>query len=958
MSQDLSPIVIKGARMHNLKNVSVSIPKNKLVVVTGVSGSGKSSLVIDTLFAEGQRRYVESLSSYARQFMDRIPKPEVDQILGICPAIAIEQKVSTNSTSSTVGTLTEIYDYFRLLYSRIGKIYSPVSGKLVEKDDVQTVLKFVQSLPLQTNVVIVAPLKKLEVVDLSSIKLNKKNKVAKKEQVKPTFKALLERLLQKGFTKLYLVKDKQRTFKNIEDLLTSSENELDSLMSKEHNSFLVVDRLVTDVWSKDEETRLTDSIALAFYEGEGYLSIDVNGNDLHSFSEQLVLDDIVFQAPEPNLFSFNNPIGVCTKCAGRGIAYGIVHKKALPDKHLSFNQGAVAIWKKKEMNSYREMFEKYARETGRFPLDTPIEQLSSEEYNFLWEAPNGIYSCVDQIEKNYNYTLSSSLNSFRNETTCRYCRGSRLNKIALYIKVQGVSIDEVVNKNIKDLKLWLNQLSLSAFDKQVAKRILIEINTRVDKLIKMGLGYLSLNRQANTLSGGETQRIQLTKSLGSNLCNSLYILDEPSVGLHARDTMNLIEVLKELRDLGNTVVVVEHDSLLMQEADFIIDMGPYAAHLGGEVVATGTFNDLITNAKSLTARYLRHELTVAEPRIPRVAKHCVGLSNATLNNLKNVSVDIPLGVFCVVTGVSGSGKSSLIKDLFVPLCAKHYENNMISVYEGLKVAKKHGALNGDLSYYKTIELIDQNSIGRSSRSNPATYIGAFDYIRSLFAKLPLSKQRKYFEFHFSFNSYGGGRCEACEGEGTKRIEMQFLADIIVVCDVCQGKRFQKHILEVTYKDKNIYDVLNESVDDALKLFSDDKNIVDRLQSLHDVGLGYIKLGQSVSTLSGGEAQRLKLATFLLHSKQNPNRKTIYVFDEPTTGLHFFDVGKLIVAFQNLVDLGNSLIVIEHNIDVIKSADWVIEMGPDAGVAGGTVVFSGTVADLKKCSDSTTAPFLK
>jgi excinuclease ABC subunit A len=915
-------ILIKGARVHNLKNVTVTIPRNKLVVVTGVSGSGKSSLTIDTLFAEGQRRYAESLSAYARQFMQRMNKPDVDYIKGLCPAIAIEQKVITRTPRSTVGSMTEIYDYLRLLFARTGKTISPVSGREVKKDDVADVVKAIESLKTGDKVLVLVPFKLHAQRDI-------------KEE--------LNILLQKGFSRIYASQEILR----IEDLLESVEP---PAFSDAKTTFLLVDRLIVKEFDEDDKHRISDSAGIAFYEGEGALLLEINGKKLLHFSNKFELDGIQFEEPVPNLFSFNNPFGACPTCEGFSQVLGIDPDLVIPNKQLSVYEGAVAPWKGEKLGLWKEQFIRAAKNFN-FPIHTPVIDLTKEQYRTLWEGnnyANGIDDFFKEVEQNlYKVQYRVLLSRYRGRTLCPDCKGYRLRKEALYVKVAGKHIGELCELPVKDLQVWFDQLKLGDYDQKVAKRILIEIHHRIKTLTDVGLGYLTLNRLANSLSGGESQRIQLTRSLGSNLTNSLYILDEPSIGLHSRDTERLIRVLKELRDLGNTVVVVEHDEMMMREADYIIDMGPLASHLGGEVVAAGNYKELIADKNSLTGKYLKGELTIEAPKNLRKWNSSIIVEGARQNNLKNINVEFPLNVFCVVSGVSGSGKTTLIKQILYPALQKIKGG-------GVEKAGMHKAITGDVDAISQIEMVDQNPIGKSSRSNPVTYIKAYDEIRELYSKQPLSKMRGFLPKHFSFN-VDGGRCDACKGEGEQIVEMQFLADVHLTCEVCSGKRFKEEVLEVTYKGKSIYEVLDMSVDDAIEFFKDEADVAKKIQPLSNVGLGYVKLGQSSNTLSGGEAQRVKLASFLGKGKSQGN--ILFIFDEPTTGLHFHDIKKLLTSFNALIEQGHTILVIEHNTDVIKSADWVIDLGPEAGDAGGNLVFAGKPADLKKCKESYTGKFL-
>jgi len=935
-------IFIKGARMHNLKNVSVHIPRNKLIVVTGVSGSGKSSLTIDTLYAEGQRRYAESLSSYARQFLNRMNKPDVDYINGLCPAIAIEQKVINRTPRSTVGSMTEIYDYLRLLFARAGKTISPVSGREVKKDDVADVLKSIEQCKTGSKIIL-----------LTKFPFHSKRNV--KEE--------LAILIQKGFTRLYITKVKVGASKlksvtvaeilHIEDLLELNEKELNqklSLKNTDHSVYVLVDRLIAKEFDEDELHRISDSIGTAFYEGEGEVFLEVDNKEIIHFSSRFELDGIRFEEPVPNLFSFNNPFGACPVCEGFSQVLGIDEDLVIPDKNLSVYEGAVAPWKGEKLGLWRDHFVKAAAKFN-FPVHKPIIDLTDEQYNQLWKGvgnASGIDDFFKEVEQNlYKIQYRVLLSRYRGRTICSECKGYRLRKEALYIKVGENHIGELCEMPVKELSSWFEKLKLSKYQQEVSKRILFEINNRIQTLLNVGLGYLTLNRLANTLSGGESQRIQLTRSLGSNLTDSLYILDEPSIGLHPRDTANLIKVLKDLRDLGNTVVVVEHDEMMMREADHIIDMGPFASHLGGEVVAEGNYDAIISNEKSLTGKYLSGKKSIEDFGPARKWNRSVKVEGARQHNLKNITVEFPLNVLCVVSGVSGSGKTTLVKNILYPAF------NKLKGEFGDK-AGLHKQLTGDIDSIVQLEMIDQNPIGKSSRSNPVTYIKAYDEIRDLYSQQPLSKIRGFMPKHFSFN-VDGGRCDACKGEGEQVVEMQFLADVHLTCEVCAGKRFKEEVLEVKYNDKNIFDILDMSVDDALEFFRLEKDLVKKLTPLADVGLGYIKLGQSSDTLSGGEAQRVKLASFL--GRGNSQGNILFIFDEPTTGLHFHDINKLLKSFHALIEKGHSVIVIEHNTDVIKRADWVIDLGPEAGDEGGHLVFKGLPSDLKKAKGSNTAKYI-
>lgn len=959
------PIFIKGARVHNLKNIDVRFPRNKLIVVTGVSGSGKSSLTIDTLFAEGQRRYAESLSAYVRQFLNRMDKPDVDYIKGLSPAIAIEQKVTARTPRSTVGSMTEIYDYLRLLFARAGKTISPVSGREVKKDDVKDVLDALSVLKEGSRIYI-----------LSAFKQHR-NRDAKED---------LNILMQKGFSRIYVSPHSHSQKENavnegmvyrIEDLMASPEDFLQAFKYPE-NVYVLIDRIVVKKFDEDDQHRLADSIGTAFYEGDGDVYVEVRREagsqksevgspglevrppvsglrphtSLLHFNNRFELDGMTFEEPGPNLFSFNNSYGACPTCEGFSLVLGIDEDLVVPNKLLSVYEGAVAPWKGEKLGQWKEDFIKGAGKFD-FPVHKPIADLTKEQYRILWEGNQHVYGINDffkEVEQNlYKVQYRVILSRYRGRTLCPDCHGYRLRKEALYVKIQGRHIGELSEMPIKDLKEWFNsaEKNFTDYEKQVAKRILIEIHHRIDTMLSVGLGYLSLNRLANTLSGGESQRIQLTRSLGSNLTNSLYILDEPSIGLHPRDTFNLIRVLKELRDLGNTVVVVEHDEMMMREADHIIDMGPLASHLGGEVIAEGNYGDIVANAESLTGKYLKGELTIEPPKKLRKAKGSIIVEGARQHNLKDITVEFPLNVLCVVSGISGSGKTTLIKHILYPALKKLQG-------EAADKVGFHRAIKGDIDSIAQVEMVDQNPIGKSSRSNPVTYIKAWDNIRDLYASQPLSKMRGFQPKHFSFN-VDGGRCDSCKGEGEKIVEMQFLADVHLTCEVCHGKRFKEEVLEVQYKGKNVYDVLEMSVDEAINFFKDEKALSNCLQPLNEVGLGYVKLGQSSGTLSGGEAQRVKLASFL--GKGKNSGKILFIFDEPTTGLHFHDIKKLLASFNALIEQGHSIIIIEHNTDIIKSADWVIDLGPEAGDNGGYLVFAGRPADLKNSKESRTGKFL-
>ncbi|MBX5439381.1 MAG: excinuclease ABC subunit UvrA [Thermoflavifilum sp.] len=918
-------ILVKGARVHNLKNITVAFPRNRFIVVTGVSGSGKSSLTIDTLYAEGQRRYAESLSAYARQFLTRMDKPDVDVIKGICPAIAIEQKVITRTPRSTVGSLTELYDFLRLLFARIGKTFSPISGKEVKRYQVSDVVDFILQLPAGSQVVIGIPFRL-------------RDGYSQPQE--------LQILLQKGFSRLYVAKDDQREILRIEEWLDKK--------LPNGDVYVLIDRLVVNesLQEDDARHRLADSVQTAFYEAEGACWVEVNRQHWHAFSNRFEMDGIRFEDPVPQLFSYNSPYGACPVCEGFGHVLGIDPDLVIPDKQLSVYEGAIACWRGEKMKEWNEALIRNAHKF-HFPIHKPIAELTPEQYELLWKGNRyfaGIDDFFKMVEENlYKIQYRVLLSRYRGRTICPSCKGSRLRKEALYVKIGGCHIAELMAMPVAQLYDWFEQLELTPAEQQIAARLLHEIRYRLQTLLKVGLGYLTLDRPANTLSGGESQRIQLTRSLGSNLTDSLYILDEPSIGLHPRDTHQLIEVLKELRDLHNTVIVVEHDEQMMKAADYIVDMGPLASHQGGEVVFAGTYEDMLKDPNSLTGAYLSGRMQIPSGRAgrPRRWTRSIRLEGCREHNLKQIDVEFPLQVLCVVSGVSGSGKSTLVSQILYPALKK---------WKGDPVGKPgwYKALKGDLQAITQVELVDQQPIGKSSRSNPVTYIKAYDSIRNLFAAQPLSRIRGYQARHFSFN-VDGGRCDRCKGEGEITIEMQFLADVHLTCEVCHGKRFKEEILEVTYQGKNIHDVLNMSVDEAIAFFAHEPAIVHQLQPLHQVGLGYIKLGQPASTLSGGEAQRVKLASFLGQSREGDH--ILFIFDEPTTGLHFHDIAYLLQSFDALIEQGHSIIVIEHNLDIIRRADWVIELGPEGGDKGGELIFAGTPDALKQVKQSYTARFL-
>jgi excinuclease ABC subunit A len=914
-------ILIQGARLHNLKNISVAIPRNKLVVITGLSGSGKSSLAFDTLYAEGQRRYVESLSSYARQFLGRLNKPMVDSIKGISPAIAIEQKVNAVNPRSTVGTSTEIYDYIKLLYTRIGRTYSPVSGKEVKKDSVSDVVDHIKQFPENKRLLLLSPIHL--------------------EQGR-TMENKLRSLGKQGFSRV-----------KIEDQIYR----IDQLEGKSFpkDIKLVIDRIVT----RDDEdfyNRLGDSIELAFFEGKGELIVEEllesGENIISSFNNRFEADGMIFSEPNVHLFSFNNPYGACANCEGYGDVIGIDPDLVIPNTALSVFENAIFPWRGESMSWYRDQLVNNAYKFD-FPIHKPWFQLTDEQQKLVWKGNQyfeGINDFFSHLEsKSYKIQNRVMLSRYRGKTKCHVCDGKRLRPEAGYVKINRTSIQELVERPLNEVADFFKGLKLNEYEKKVSKRLLLEINNRLSFLMDVGLPYLTLNRKSNTLSGGESQRINLATSLGSSLVGSMYILDEPSIGLHPRDTQRLISVLKSLRDLGNTVIVVEHDEDIMKAADEIIDIGPEAGTFGGEVVATGTFEDLL-KSDSLTARYLNGKLTIEIPKTRRKSKHEIQIKGARHHNLKNIDVTFPLNAFTAITGVSGSGKSTLVKKILYPAILRE-----VGGY-GEKPGQ-YSSLEGDLSNISSVEFINQNPIGRSSRSNPVTYIKAYDDIRTLFSQQKLSEIRGYKPKHFSFN-VEGGRCEHCKGEGEVTIEMQFMADVHLECDNCKGRRFKKEVLEVTFNEKNINDVLHLTVDEAIAFFDlhQEIRIKQKLQPLQDVGLGYVQLGQSSSTLSGGEAQRIKLASFLV--KGSTKEKALFIFDEPTTGLHFHDIKKLLASFYELLDKGHTVIVVEHNMDLIKCADHVIDLGPEGGDQGGLVVAQGTPEEVIKIKGSYTAEYLK
>lgn len=917
-------IEVKGARVHNLKNMDVKIPHGKMTVITGLSGSGKSSLAFDTLFAEGQRRYIESLSSYARQFLGKLNKPETDYIKGIAPAVAIEQKVISSNPRSTVGTTTEIYDYLKILFSRIGRTYSPVSGNEVKKHNVTDVVDFLRTLKEGERAYIVSPIPNFE---------------------KYGVQRQLDLLKQQGYTRLLL----KNEILDLDDCLSSVPKDIE-------NAYLVVDRISVS-FNEENEARYADSINLAFAEGHNECSIVLAENfKTYPFSNRFELDGIEFQEPNEHFFTFNNPFGACKTCEGFGMVIGIDPNLVIPNKNLSVYEGAIAPWKGETMSEYLNELVYNAKKFD-FPIHRPIAELTEKEYQLLWTGNkyftgiNGFFKFVES--QTYKIQYRVMLSRYRGKTECFDCKGTRLRKDANYVKIAGLSITDVVLMPIEESHIFFSKLNLNDYDRQVSKRILPEIIIRLGFLKNVGLGYLTLNRQSNSLSGGESQRINLATSLGSSLVGSMYILDEPSIGLHPKDTKRLISVLHNLRDLGNTVIVVEHEEEMMQAADEILDIGPMAGRFGGEIVFQGNHDSLIHAKNSLTADYLTGRKSISIPKKRRNIKSKLTISGARQYNLKNVTVDIPLHSLVCVTGVSGSGKSTLIKEIVYPALRKE-----LGIFGD--TIGNFGQLSGDLKLIKAIEFVDQNPIGKSSRSNPITYVKAFDEIRELFSKQPLAKMRGYKPGFFSFN-VEGGRCEMCEGEGEITVGMQFMADVHLECEACQGKRYKQETLEIEYRGINIADLLEMDIQSALDFFKNgsdklDGKIVEKIQPLVDVGLGYLQVGQSSSTLSGGEAQRIKLASFLSKGYNAPS--TLFIFDEPTTGLHFHDIDKLIIAFNALIDSGHSIVVIEHNTEVIKCADWIIDLGPEGGKNGGNILFTGTPEDLIKIEENSTGQFLK
>lgn len=918
-------ILVSGARVHNLKNISLNIPRDQFIVITGLSGSGKSSLAFDTIYAEGQRRYVESLSSYARQFLGRMNKPEVDFIKGLPPAIAIEQRVNARNPRSTVGTSTEIYDYIKLLFARIGKTISPVSGTVVKKETATDVVNYITSFPEGTRLFVMYPLK---------------------QNGSLSFAQKLEDLKHQGITRLMI---NGEILKLEEAIVKSAPTAKDAV-------YVLIDRIVVD-HTEDSKSRYADSAQMAFTSGEGRCIVKTADGELveQSFSDIFEADGIRFEEPSEHMFSFNNPVGACPKCEGYGKVIGIDEDLVVPNRSLSVYDDAIVCWKGEKMSKWKDKLIYNAEKFG-FPIHRPYNDLTEDQRNALWIGNryfHGIHFFFDYLEsKKYKIQYRVMLARYRGKTTCPDCRGTRLKKEASYVKINGMSVQDLVLMPVSNLMEFFMKIHLNKHDSLIAGRILKEVQTRLRFLLDVGLGYLTLNRLSSTLSGGESQRINLATTLGSSLVGSLYILDEPSIGLHPRDTGLLIKVLKNLRDIGNTVIVVEHEEEIIRAADQVIDIGPLAGRLGGEVIFQGTGPQMLKNKESLTAKYLRGDLKIEKPALRRKWNSYIEITGACENNLKNINVRFPLNTMTVVTGVSGSGKSSLVKGVLLPALSKIISGS------GEK-SGKFGALNGDIHLLSAVEFVDQNPIGKSTRSNPVTYIKAFDEIRKLFASQQLAKLNGFTPSHFSFN-IDGGRCEECQGEGEIKVEMQFMADVHLVCESCHGRRFKDDILEVHYEGKSIFDVLELTVDEAIEFFSSgkgsvDKTIARKLAPLADVGLGYVKLGQSSSTLSGGESQRVKLASFL--GVEKGGSPILFVFDEPTTGLHFHDIRKLLDAFNALIASGHSVIIIEHNPEVIKTADWIIDLGPEGGDEGGNLVFEGTPEDLINCERSYTGQYL-
>ena len=934
-------IELKGVRVNNLKNISINIPRNQLIAIAGVSGSGKSSLAFDTLYAEGQRRYVESLSAYARQFLGNMSKPECDFIKGLPPAIAIEQKVNTRNPRSTVGTSTEIYEYLRLLFSRVGKTFSPISGQQVKRHSVEDVIACTRQYSVGTKFVVLAPLHIVE---------------------GRTFRRQLEMAVQEGYVRLWHKGD----FVRIDDFLAQPDA---AEQARIEDFYLLIDRMAVDD-TKEYLSRLTDSVETAMYEGDGICRlVFLPSNIMYEFSTRFEADGITFEQPGENMFSFNSPLGACPVCEGFGRVIGIDESLVVPNTSLSVYEGCVQCWHGEKMGVWKEEFCKRAAKDG-FPIFKPYYELSRKEKDMLWHGlPSeqgkdsheqvNLDSFFQMVKENqYKIQYRVMLNRFRGKTVCHECHGTRLRKEATWVKINGMSIADLVEMPVGKLKEWFDRLELDEQDALIASRVLTEINNRLQFLVDVGLDYLTLNRQSNTLSGGESQRIQLTTSLGSSLVGSLYVLDEPSIGLHSRDTHRLIGVLKDLVELGNTVVIVEHDEDILRQADYLIDVGPDAGRLGGEIVFEGSATDINESSadewlkrfpQSRTIAYLTGKERIDVPASRRPWNLFIELKGARMNNLRGIDVKFPLNVLTVVTGVSGSGKSSLIKGILYPALKR----NMGDVADA---PGEFIALSGDTEQIKHIEFVDQNPIGKSTRSNPATYVKAYEHIRQLFANQPLARQQGFTAQHFSFNAEGG-RCEECKGAGVITVEMQFMADLTLVCESCHGQRFKQDVLDVKYEGKNINDILNMTVTEAIDFFKQHKQvaIVNRLQPLEDVGLGYIKLGQNSSTLSGGENQRVKLAYFIGQEKVEP---TLFIFDEPTTGLHFHDIKRLLAAIEALIRRGHSVVVIEHHMDVIKCADYIIDLGPDGGDKGGNLVFEGTPEDLAQCKESVTGSYLR
>jgi excinuclease ABC subunit A len=938
MLPDNNNIIIKGARGNNLRNVDLTIPKNKLVVVTGVSGSGKSSITMDTLFAEGQRRYVESLSSYARQFLMRMKKPDVDYIKGICPAIAIEQKTTTGNNRSTVGSMTEVFEFLRLLYARIGQTISPVSGALVKKHQVSDVIDFILSKNDGDRVQLFIPMP---------------TKYADR-----TLETELNLLLQKGYTRVW---NKGNLFQ-IDEILRGGVVEFgisDARLKEPVTAFrdadlrILIDRFVIKKEDEENTKRMSDSVQTAFYESEGEAIVEILGGETRGFNNRFELDDIIFIEPTPQLFNYNNSFGACPSCEGYGKTMGIDADKVIPDTAKSVFEGAVACWKGEKSSEWLDAFLSAAHKFD-FPVHRPYKDLTKAEIRIVWNGNqyfNGINKFFSLLEEQtYKIQNRVMLARYRGRTTCPTCEGKRLRQEALYVKIAGLDIADLIEMPIDELQVFFQKIELNENDRQIGRRLLLEVNNRLGFMMNVGLGYLTLSRVSSTLSGGETQRINLTRTLGSNLTSSMYILDEPSVGLHPRDTARLVTVLKNLRDLGNTVVVVEHEEEIIKNADFLVDMGPEAGINGGHVVFAGNYEDIYTDAsESLTTKYMNGTMQIETPSVRRRAVHWLELKGARQHNLKNVSVKIPLNTLTVVSGVSGSGKTTLVKQILFPALQRELDPS-VAVAPG-----QFDALIGDIKKLTAVEMISQSPIGKSSRSNPVTYVKAYDDIRDLFSKQQLAKIRGYKPGQFSFNT-DGGRCDTCKGEGEIVVEMQFLADVHLECEECRGRRFKGETLDVLYKGKNIYEVLQMSIDESLEFFKDEKNILQKIRPLSNVGLGYVQLGQSSSTLSGGEAQRVKLASFL--TKENNKDHVFFIFDEPTTGLHFHDIRKLLTALNALVEKGHTVLVVEHNMEVIKSADWVIDLGAEGGKLGGHLVYQGTPEGLAKVEESFTGQFLK